>query len=339
MTPEHPQPAADRSPPAFVCSGLGRTYREGRAAVREALAPTDLTIERGSVVALLGPNGSGKSTLLRILAGTLAPTAGTVARFGTTLPREGARRLGVVFQSPALDPLLTVRENLRAAAAIQGVPRDEAEHRVRSAAEEFSIADRLDTRVARLSGGLQRRADLARALLHDPEAILLDEPSTGLDPEARHALLEAILARRQRHGTTVVLATHLLDEAEPADRVVLLSSGAIVADGAPDALRRALGGRRIELRGDAATIARARTFLDGVLVREIRGGLLAFVPDAAAAAGLVGRLVGLDADVRLGPPTLGDVYLAHAGRSLDQDEAAPSRDAGRRRPNARGAAA
>jgi len=294
--------------PVASLAGAERSY-PGKPEPRRALAGVTLRIEPGEFVALLGPNGAGKSTLLRLLAGLDRPDSGEVH----APPRA---RLGVVFQKPALDPLLSVRENLELQAALFGLDRrgSRAEH----AARELTLSDRLNDRVGSLSGGLARRADLARALLTDPDLLLLDEPTTGLDHEARASFLEAIDARRGRSpNLTVILSTHLMDEAARADRVVLMNEGRVVADGAPDDLRAALGrGPVLRTQSEAA----AHLERPGLELTE-RGRGVTATGDREAIESAAAALLAAGVPFEVAPPTLGDVYLARAGRSR---EGAPS---------------
>jgi len=294
---------------------LRREYRSRRRSV-VALDSLDLAIRPGALIALLGPNGSGKSTLIRLLVGADMPDSGTVRVFGVMAHRLGRQRarLGVVFQNASLDPLLTARENLATHAAILGAPRESVERSARL----VGIADRLDDRVGTLSGGLIRRVDLARAVLHEPELIILDEPTTGLDHDARNAFLDTLERLQREHEVTVLLSTHLMDEAERADEVVLMSEGRVAATGPPDELRRSLGQHVIRA---ADTPDLRRTLADDVDVAEhgpdvIVSGTERSVAEAARA------LVAADLPFEFGPPTLGDVYLHQTGRRLAQGGAA-----------------
>jgi len=228
-----PRPT-DRSPPAFRLRGAAKLHETDPPC---GLHPTDLDDAGARTIALLGPNGSGKSTLLGLLAGLHRPTAGKVLIADSPAGSDAAARrsVGVAFQTPALDALLTVRENLRLFAALHGLTR--TPDRVAGAIERFGLREHADRRVGRLSGGLARRADLARATLHEPALLLLDEPAAGLDPAAADALLGAIreLASTET-GRTVLWSTHDLREAERAERVVILRDGRVALDGAPAAL-------------------------------------------------------------------------------------------------------
>jgi len=201
---------------------------------RQALDGVNLEIEPATSVALLGPNGSGKSTLLKIACGLLRPTRGTVLWDGRQVRLPAPPDLGMVFQFVALDRHMTIAENLRDQAALYGL-RDAA-RRIDDELARAELTDRRHDLVKTLSTGLARRADLVRAVLHEPSVLLLDEPTAGLDPTARRAYVGRLLDRVGQGGT-VVLATHFVDEAERCNRVVMLHQGRVVADGSPRALR------------------------------------------------------------------------------------------------------
>jgi ABC-2 type transport system ATP-binding protein len=306
--------------PAIDVQGARRVYpqRRGRPPI-VALDGVALRVERGEWLALLGPNGCGKSTLLRMLATLERVHSGAASLLGHALDGGAAslhaarRRLGVVFQNPGLDPLLTVRENLLLQAALIGVSRTEAERRARAAAESLGIADRFERRVSTLSGGLARRADLARALLAEPEILLLDEPTNGLDVEARRGLMDLLDQRRLASLTpiTIVMTTHLLDEAERATRVALMHAGRIVAEGTPADLRRALGGRVLVTRAEQASAVEAA----GLTVKIDSGDVIG-CGEADAVERAVLALTRAGASFSVAPPTLADVYRAHTGSRL-----------------------
>jgi len=297
--------------PALAARAL--THRFGD---RTALDGVTLAVGAGERVALLGVNGSGKTTLLRIAATSLRPDGGTMTVAGhdvVSQPDAVRRALGVVFQHPALDAALTCREALALQAALVGIPRADRASRIVDALAEAGLSDRAGGRIATLSGGLARRLDLARGLLHRPALALLDEPTTGLDPLARDAFW-ALLDRRRAEGAQLV-ATHMMDEAARCDRVVILDAGRVVADGAPGPLTDALGTDALWLDTDdapalAATLAAddldATPVADRVLVRD------------ANARGLVHTLYE-HPDVRavaLRPPTLDDVFACAVGQTL-----------------------
>jgi ABC-2 type transport system ATP-binding protein len=298
-----------------------KTYDAGRRRDRRvALDDVSLEVTAGQWVALLGPNGSGKSTLLRLLGGVQAPDEGVVRIFGEhTLPLTGAsrRRLGVVFQSPGLDVLLTVRENLTTQGALLGLSRRDIAQRIDQLAALLQITDRLEDRVGRLSGGLARRVDLARALLGRPDLLLLDEPLTGLDVRARTSFLDTLGSLRDDHpDLTILMATHLLDGAARADVVVLMDEGEVAAVGEPVQLRQAMGGRVLQ----TSLEHRDRLASLGLSVREVGtdavcSGDMELLGHAAA------ELLRDGIDFQVHAPTLADVYLAHTGRALGGDSA------------------
>ncbi|MDX2147913.1 MAG: ABC transporter ATP-binding protein [Planctomycetota bacterium] len=309
---------------------------QGRTATIRALGGVSLRVAPGQFVALLGPNGSGKSTLLKTLSLTLRPDTGQVLALGARLESSLSSRermaylarVGIVFQSPALDPLLTVRENLRLQAALTPAARaltssgmNESVERV---ARELGLFDRLGQRVKTLSGGFARRVDLARALLGEPDLVLLDEPSAGLDYAARMALLDALSARRERRSGLVVLAaTHHIDEAERADRVVLMKDGAVAAEGTPLELCARVGERvvRCPARGpsasDAAEVLRACGLKSSVTGSERRAVIDRQTPDAGELAlRVAAALDRIGVAFSIQPPTLADAYLMFAGSDL-----------------------
>jgi len=203
---------------------------------RESLRGLSFSVASGDLFAMLGPNGGGKSTLFRIISTLMAPTSGTVDVFGRDVvkhPAEARRQLGIVFQSPAIDPWLTVLENLRHHGHLYGLSGAPLGRSIERALERFGLTPRAGDRVGTLSGGLRRRVELAKALLPEPKLLVLDEPSSGLDPTARRELLQELRRLRDDAGTTIVLTTHLFEEAAAADRVGILHEGQLVAIGAP----------------------------------------------------------------------------------------------------------
>ena len=208
--------------------GLSFAYpRKGRSPASDVLSDVSLEIEQGQWVALRGANGSGKSTLLKLLAGLLTPSSGTIEVFGERgHPGSVRARIAVLLQFTALDPILTVRENLRVHAATFGV----AEDRIEAWASRMGVAERLMDRASTLSGGLARRADLARALSTSPDLLLLDEPTSPLDDGSRAAFLDDLRGLRDSRGLTVIMATHREDESSLADREILLEDGRVVRD-------------------------------------------------------------------------------------------------------------
>ncbi|PSQ71151.1 MAG: ABC transporter ATP-binding protein [Bacteroidetes bacterium QH_9_67_14] len=248
-------------PAAVEVEGVTHRYPGGDGAPPAALRDFSLTVPPGEAFALLGPNGSGKTTLFRILATLMPPTEGAARVFGqnaTSEPDAVRRQLGVVFQEPALDEALTVAENLRFHGAFFGMGGPALEKRLTDLLGRFGLTDRRADRVRLLSGGLRRRADLARGPLHAPPLLLLDEPTAGLDPAARRAFWDHLARLQEQDDTTLLVATHLMDEADRSDRVAILHEGERVACGAPEALKRDLGERTLRLESSAPDALRRR---------------------------------------------------------------------------------
>ena len=295
------------------------THRYGD---RVALDRVSLDVAPGAFVALLGPNGGGKSTLFRICATLQRPTSGTAAVFGADVMRDAAaarRKLGVVFQSPALDIRLTVRENLLHHGRLYGLGGAPLREGIADVLARVGLADRANDYVLKRSGGLRRRAEIAKVLLTRPALLLLDEPTTGLDPGARRDLWRDLSAIRASAGATIVLTTHLLDEAAASDRVVILDRGRIVVDGAPEALTRSVGGDVIRLEAANAAGLAAR-------ISERFGAVAQVVEDEVRverdrahtfAATLVDAFPGEIRSVRFGRPTLEDVFVHYTGRRFE----------------------
>ena len=295
------------------------THRYGG---HEALRDVTLQVAEGGLYGLLGPNGSGKTTLFRILSTLMPPSEGTASVFGldtTQAPEAVRRRLGVVFQDAALDEALTVRENLRFQAALYGLEGTERADRIDELLARLDVTDRVDDSVADLSGGLRRRVDLARGLLHRPDLLLLDEPTTGLDPAARRAFWTAIDRLRDAEGTTLLLATHLMDEAERCDHVGILSDGRLVANGTPADLKAALGDQTLWIETDEPAVLRDRIDAQfGVPTRIVGSTVQVAPPDPPAFLSSLYEALGdriRSATIRT--PTLDDVFMVHADTAPD----------------------
>lgn len=301
------------TPNAVEASDLTQRYGE-----RLALAGVSFAIRTGEIFAFLGPNGGGKTTLFRLLATQIRPSAGKARLFGLDLVREahGVRQLiGVVFQSPSLDRKLTVLENLRHQGHLYGLRGRELRDRQRAMLERFGLDERASDRVETLSGGLRRRVEISKGLLHQPRLLLLDEPSTGLDPGARRDLWEHLRELRDRDGVTVLLTTHLMEEAENCDRVGILDRGRLVALDTPEALRREIGGDMITVVARDPEPLRAEierlfggnpTVLNGT-VRIERPRAHEFIPR------LMETWPGRIDSVTVGRPTLEDVFIRRTG--------------------------
>jgi ABC-2 type transport system ATP-binding protein len=290
---------------------------------REVLRGIALEVQRGEIFGLLGPNGAGKSTLFAILAGLLRPDAGRFLLDGRPIApgaRELRARAGIVFQEPGLDGKLSAAENLRLAAALHRVPRAEARSRIAALLEGAGLAARAGEPVERLSGGLRRRLELARALVHRPELLVMDEPTVGLDAAAFRAFWDGIDALRRADGTTVVLTTHRPDEAERCDRLAVLARGEIVACAPPDALRARVSGDLLAVEADRPEeVAHALAERLGLPAR-VRDGVVLVEREAGHA--LVPRVVEIFPPGRLRAvsvrrPTLADAYLAVTGEALE----------------------
>jgi len=284
----------------------GLTHRYGE---RLALDGVSFSVRKGEIFGLLGPNGGGKTTLFKILSTALRPTSGSARIEGIDVRDDAVRRrIGVVFQAPSLDQKLTVAQNLLHQGHLYGLMGSGLRRRIDEELGRFKLTDRARDRVEKLSGGLQRRVELAKSLLHQPEVLLLDEPSTGLDTGARRDLWDAL---RSLKGVTVLLTTHLLEEAERCDRLGILHKGKLVALGAPLDLRGEIGGEVVTIRAkDAEALAAA--------IREKMGETATVVQGAVRLARergheLVGRLVeafpGLVESVTVAKPSLEDVFL------------------------------
>jgi ABC-2 type transport system ATP-binding protein len=231
---------------AAMLRTTGLTKRYGKHA---ALRSLTLELAAGSFVALLGPNGAGKSTLFQVLTGLFAADEGEVEVAGHSLRHSATRALrhiGVVFQQLSLDLDLSVRRNLLFQADLHGLPRALAVERIETACTDLGIAADLDRPARELSGGNRRKVELVRANLHRPPVLLMDEATVGLDPKSRHDLLASLRADVRERGTCVLWATHLVEEAEAADRVLVLHRGELLADGTPPQVTSLLGGATLE---------------------------------------------------------------------------------------------
>lgn len=301
------------SAPAVHIQGV--THRYG---THEALRDVSLRVAPGTLYGVLGPNGSGKTTLFRILSTLMPPSDGEARVFGRDTSEEAdavRQMLGVVFQEPALDENLTVRENLRIQGALYGLHGADRQARIDTLLERLDVADRADDPVSELSGGLRRRADLARGLLHRPELLLLDEPTTGLDPGARRAFWAAIERLREAEGTTLLLATHLMDEAERCDRVGILSEGRLVADDSPAALKAELGRETLWLDTEDPTALRDRIDAQFGVSTRIVGAMVQVAPSDPPSflSALYEALGDYIRSATIRTPTLEDVFMVHAG--------------------------
>lgn len=304
---------ADTHVPAVAVEGVGHRYGD-----RVALQGVSFQVAPGELFGLLGPNGGGKTTLIRILATLLVPTAGRARVAGIDLvadPMAARRRIGVVFQHPSLDPWLTAAENLRHQGHLYGLRGARLREEIERLLGVLGVADRAGEPVRRLSGGLRRRVELAKGLLHGPEVLLLDEPTVGLDPGGRQDFWESVEALRAGRGVTAVVTTHVMLEAESCDRVGILDRGSLVALDSPEVLKAGI-------RGDVVSLATADPERIAAAVRE-RFGAPASVVDGAVrierddGAALVPRLAeafpGEIRSITVGQATLEDVFVQRTG--------------------------
>jgi ABC-2 type transport system ATP-binding protein len=295
------------------------THRYGD---RVALSNVSFEVKPGEIFGLLGPNGGGKSTLFRILATMMAPTEGNAAIAGRDVVRDPAavrRTVGVVFQTQSLDKALTVEENLRAQGHLHGLSGANLRERMASAMGRLGLKDRRKDLVETLSGGLRRRVEIAKALLHRPRALLMDEASTGLDPAARRELSQHIEELRAQDGVTVLLTTHILEDADRCDRLLLLHRGKIVAEGSPGELRARIGGDVVVLQTAEAQRLAERieqrfgvraTALDSRVTVEISSGHR-FIAEVVEA------FPGAIESVGLHKPSLEDVFVKETGAEFE----------------------
>ncbi|MFJ5546404.1 ATP-binding cassette domain-containing protein [Streptomyces sp. NPDC093225] len=321
---------ATRSPPAppyaISTRGLVKTYPGPDGTATHALRGLDLDVRQGETFAFLGPNGAGKSTTIALLCALARPTAGRATVAGTdvlTRPDAVRAQVGMVFQHSALDTDLTVQQNLHIHARLYGMSRRQALRRAAETLEAVGLGDRRRSPVRTLSGGMRRRLELARGLLHEPRILFLDEPTTGLDPHARAQVWEHLRTLRDRQGTTLFVTTHYLDEAENCDRLAIIDGGRLVAQGTPVALKAAIGDDRVVLRtGDDAAARQAvdRIAPPGAVLTPDADGLCLRVPDGSAwiprlCSALEARGIPVHA-ASATPPTLDDVFFHHTGRSI-----------------------
>ncbi len=316
--------------------GLARTFRTRRGDV-DAVRGVDLDVQRGEIVGFLGPNGAGKTTTLRMLTTLLEPTRGEATVAGLDLRRDPAgvrRRIGYVAQSGSTSGNARAGEEVVDHALLYGEDRAVATARGKELFAQLDLDGLWDRTCSSLSGGQRRRLDIAMGLVHVPRLVFLDEPTTGLDPQARANLWEHVRALRDDRGSTVFLTTHYLDEADAlCDRILVIDHGTIVAEGSPDELKRRVSGDAIVLTvSQHADLARAEA-IAAALPGATLGGtedrtVVVRVP--AGATLLAGLLRSLDADaialdaVELRRPTLDDVFLTLTGRSLRDGETTPT---------------
>jgi ABC-2 type transport system ATP-binding protein len=321
-------PADRRTDTAIAAEGLVKTYPgHGRkAAPVKALDGLSIAVRRGTIFGLLGPNGAGKSTTIKILTTLARPDAGTASIEGVDVlkrPDQVRRMIGVVAQHSGSDPMATGRENLVLQGHLFGMRGGEVKARADELLARFDLTDAANRLVKTYSGGMQRRLDVALGLVHRPEILFLDEPTTGLDPEARTAMWQEINRLASGDGMTVLLTTHYMEEADRlADRLAIVDHGTVVAEGSPDALKGDLRGDAVHLDlpsgADVGSATAILESLPGVRDLRVTGRALSARSDDGASA-VPGILAALEragipvAAVTVARPSLDDVYLRHTG--------------------------
>lgn len=287
----------------------------------DVTAVNDLSfkVKRGELFAFLGVNGAGKSTTINVICGQLKKDGGSVEICGTSLDEnadEIKRKIGVVFQFSALDKDLSVKENLESRAALYGIYGEEFKKRLAVLADNLAFKDFLNRPIGKLSGGQRRRVDVARALIHDPKILILDEPTTGLDPQTRNALWNFISDLRTKNGTTVFLTTHYMEEAADADYVIILNKGKIAAEGTPLQLKNAYTGDFITLYG--ADEEEIKTL--GSSYEKIPNGYRLEVENTAAATKLIVAHPEIFKDYEITKGKMDDVFLAVTGKKPEASQ-------------------
>lgn len=307
--------------PAVSVRGLTKRYGD-----LEAVAGIDFEVGVGETFGFLGPNGAGKSTTISILCTLVDPSGGhaAVAGYDVVTERGDVRRnIGLVFQDTTLDLYLTAAQNLRFHAELYGVPRAIVADRMRQVLTMVGLWDRRDARVNTFSGGMKRRLEIARGLLHSPRVLFLDEPTVGLDPQTRASIWEYIHELRQKEDITIFLTTHYMDEAENCDRIAIMSQGRIVVLDTPEALKASVGTDRVQISttDDTAAIAELARLFD--LEAAVHDGLVTF--GVADGEQFVPRLFAEMkvpiSSVSVARPSLDDVFLTYTGRTISDAEA------------------
>jgi len=321
----------DNTPPiAIEVRGLKKNYDEV-----EAVRGVEFEVATGEVFGFLGPNGAGKTTTINMLCTLVKPTAGSASVAGHDVVRERddvRRNIGLVFQDPTLDGYLTAEQNLRLHAELYGVQSDLVKPRMQQVMTMVGLWERKDSVVGTFSGGMRRRLEIARGLMHSPRVLFLDEPTIGLDPQTRRSIWEYIGELKDREDITIFMTTHYMDEAEWCDRIAIMDHGEIVALDAPETLKAGVGTDRVRIHtdDDAATIsALAERF--GIEARMSEGAVSfgvaegeQFVPRLFAELGIPIKAVNVSR------PTLDDVFMSYTGSTIRDAEEDHGKDRNRR---------
>jgi len=309
---------------AVSVRGLAKDYGEVKA-----VKGVEFDVSPGETFGFLGPNGAGKTTTIGMLCTLVRPTAGsaTVAGYDVVRQREDVRRsIGLVFQDPTLDNYLTAEQNLRFHAELYGVPRAVVRTRLSGVLELVGLADKRKTEVRTFSGGMKRRLEIARGLLHAPVVLFLDEPTIGLDPQTRRSIWEYIRSLKDSEGTTIFMTTHYMDEAEYCERIGIIDKGQIVAMGTPEELKASVGKDRVQILTDDSALAIAELKQHFGLEAAVHEGNVTF--SVAGGAEFVPKLFGKFSDlgipvrsVNVSRPSLDDVFLSYTGTTIRDAEA------------------
>jgi len=307
--------------PAVSVSGLVRRYGE-----LEAVRGIDLTVDADETFGFLGPNGAGKSTTINILCTLIRPTTGSarVAGYDVVRERDEVRRnIGLVFQDTTLDGYLTAERNLRLHAELYGMPRSIVAPRVRDVLDMVGLWDRRNSKVSTFSGGMKRRLEIARGLLHSPRVLFLDEPTIGLDPQTRASIWSYIRELRNREHITIFMTTHYMDEAEYCDRIAIIDQGKIIALDTPQALKASIGKDRVQMHTEddaralhalAEQFGITATMAEGAVTFAVEEGEL-FIPKLFSDFPVAIR------SVNVSRPSLDDVFMSYTGRTIRDSEA------------------
>ncbi|ETK32587.1 daunorubicin resistance protein DrrA family ABC transporter ATP-binding protein [Microbispora sp. ATCC PTA-5024] len=308
---------------AVAVHGLRKTYGDV-----EAVKGVDFEVAPGEVFGFLGPNGAGKTTTISMLCTLINPTGGTAEVGGHDVVKERdevRRNIGLVFQDPTLDGYLTAEQNLRFHAELYGVPKEAVPDRLRQVLEMVALWDRKDSKVMTFSGGMKRRLEIARGLLHSPRVLFLDEPTVGLDPQTRSAIWGYINRLRHTEDITIFMTTHYMDEAEYCDRIAIIDHGEIVVIDSPEALKASVGKDRVQIQtgDDETTIKLLKERFD--IDAAVREGQVTFA--VASGEQFVPRLfAGLGMPIRsvsVSRPSLDDVFMSYTGSTIRDAESGP----------------
>lgn len=301
------------------------TYAYGN---RVALKDVGFHVQQNTLFGMLGPNGSGKTTLFRLLSTLIPIQAGILHIDGfnvATQQSDVRRRIGVTFQSPAVDVRLTVDENLQCHAALYGLGGQSLRDRIDQLLQQFELIDRRRTIVSQLSGGLKRRVELAKGLLHSPSLLLLDEPTNGLDPRARQEFWSMLRDQMREHGTTVIVATHLMPEAELCGQLMLLDRGVAIAVGTPLELQNRLSGERLTVRltnpAESQKQIESSLGLSGVLEGDRL--TMRVTRPAEQVSAILSQFANQVLSLEFTKPSLEDVFMDLTGRSFEAEESGP----------------